>query len=159
MKKMRKLKLNCNTLNVTYECSRISGEVLWTNSSWFLWIRVEVLYEALVVKHKWGTHKQHKHVYDMAIWIDAQSNRERERELKESGSIANTQICFEVRAHSSTSPPSHRRISTNLSTQDSHTGNLHWGFGTNTIGSIQLLSQLIQPLTEAMHNKHKNHLT
>ena len=53
---------------------------LWTNSSWFLWIRVEVLYEALVVKHKWGTHKQHKHIYDTAIWCNAQSNRERELE-------------------------------------------------------------------------------
>ena len=38
--------------------------------------------------------------------------------VRESGSNANNKICFEVRAHSSTSPPSHRRISTNLSTQD-----------------------------------------
>jgi len=66
---MRKLKLNCNTLSVTNECSRIPGEGLWTNSPWFLWIRVEVLYEALVVKHKWGTHKQAKHIiYEWAIW-------------------------------------------------------------------------------------------
>ena len=41
----------------------------------------------------------------------------RER-VRESGSNANTEICFEIRAHSSTSPPSHRRISTNSSTQD-----------------------------------------
>ena len=41
----------------------------------------------------------------------------RER-VRESGSNANTEICFEVRAHNSTSPPSHRRISTNSSTQD-----------------------------------------
>ena len=41
----------------------------------------------------------------------------RER-VRESGSNANTKICFEVQAHSSTSPPSHRRISTNSSTQD-----------------------------------------
>ena len=30
--------------------------------------------------------------------------------VRVTGSIANTRICFEVRAHSSTSPPSHRRI-------------------------------------------------
>ena len=41
----------------------------------------------------------------------------RER-VRESGSNANTEICFEVRAHSSTSLPSHRRIFTNSSTQD-----------------------------------------
>ena len=56
------------------------------------------------------------------------------KRVRESGSIANTRICFEVRAHSSTSPPSHRRISTNLSTQDSHKGNLHWGFGVIQLG-------------------------
>ena len=33
---MWNLKTNCNTLSVTKECSRISGEGLWTNSSWFL---------------------------------------------------------------------------------------------------------------------------
>ena len=115
MNKMRKLKLNYNTLSVTNECSRIPGEELWTNSSWFLWIRVEVLYDALMVKHKWGTHKQHKHINDMAIWCNAQSKRER---VRVNGSNANTKICFEVRAHSSTSPPSYRRISTNSSTQD-----------------------------------------
>jgi len=30
------LKTNCNTLNVTKECSRILGEGLWTISSKFL---------------------------------------------------------------------------------------------------------------------------
>ena len=126
---MWNLKTNCNTLNVTKEYSRIPGEGLWTNSSWFLWIRVKVLYEALLVNTSMA-HKQTKHVYDMnnMKWCKAQYKRERER-VWESGSNANTRICFEVRAHSSTSPPSHRRISTNLSTQGSHTGNLHWGFG------------------------------
>ena len=42
----------------------------------------------------------------------------KEREFRVNGSNANTEICFEVRAHSSTSPPSHRRISTISSTQD-----------------------------------------
>ena len=60
-------------------------------------------------------HNQHKHIYDMTIWCNAQCKRER---VRESGSNANTEICFEIRAHSSTSPPSHRRISTNLSTLD-----------------------------------------
>ena len=39
------------------------------------WIRVEALYEALVVKHKWGT-QTHKHVNDMAMYSNAQSNKE-----------------------------------------------------------------------------------
>ena len=42
--------------------------------------------------------------------------------------------------------------STNLSTQDYHTGNLHWGFGATTNGSTQLLSQPIQPLTRGNTN-------
>ena len=45
--------------------------------------------------------------------------------VRVNGSNTNTELCFEVRAHNSTFLPSHRRISTNLSTQDSHTGNLH----------------------------------
>ena len=48
----------------------------------------------------------------------AQYKRER---VRVNGSNANTQICFEVRAHSSTSPPSYRRISNPLV----HTGLLH----------------------------------
>jgi len=47
------LKTKRNTLSVTKECSRIPGEGLWTISSKFLYIRVEVLYEAL-------THKQYQ---------------------------------------------------------------------------------------------------
>ena len=42
----------------------------------------------------------------------------REREYRKSESNANTKICFEVRAPSSTSTPSHRRISTNSSRLD-----------------------------------------
>ena len=38
----------------------------------------------------------------------------KERELRDNGSNANTKICFEVRAPSSTSPPSPRRISNPL---------------------------------------------
>ena len=44
--------------------------------------------------------------------------------------------------------------STNLSTEDSHTGNLHQGFGATTTGSTQLLSQLqIQPLHKRLGTK------
>ena len=42
-------------------------------------------------------------------------NTNRERGLRDNGSNANTKICFEVRAPSSTSPPSPRRISNPLS--------------------------------------------
>jgi len=67
---------------------------------------------------------------------DARHNvRER---VRESGSNANTKICFEVQAPSSTSPPSHRRIFINSSTQDfPHReppmriwGNYNWEYAT-----------------------------
>ena len=51
---------------------------------------------------------QHKQI-DMNDMNDALHNikreRERERELRDIGSNANTRICFEIRAPSSTSPP------------------------------------------------------
>ena len=47
-----------------------------------------------------------------------QCKAQNKREFRGSGSNASTKICFEVRAPCSTSPPSHRRISTNSSTQD-----------------------------------------
>ena len=47
--------------------------------------------------------------------------------------------------------------STNLSTQDSHTGNLYWGFGAIQQRSTQLLSQLqTQPLHLEARNKATN---
>ena len=75
-----------------------------------------MLCKALLVKHKYG----HTQSTQTCIWMsnmnDARHNiKER---VRESGLNANTEICFEVRAHSSTSPPSHRRISINSSTQD-----------------------------------------
>ena len=51
------------------------------------------------------------------IWQYESMHKVKER-VRESGSNANTEIYFEVRAHRSMSPPSHRRISTNSSTQD-----------------------------------------
>ena len=62
-------------------------------------------------------HTNKPSMYDMNMNDPRHNIRERER-LRVSGSNASTEICFEVRAHSSTSPPSHRRISTNSSIQD-----------------------------------------
>ena len=151
-------KTNCNTLSVTKECSQIPGKGLWTNSSWFLWIRVEVLYEALLVKHKWGTQTntaKHISMNEQYEWCKAQYKRERER-FRDSGSNANIKICFEVRVPSSTSPPSHRRISTIASTQDFPHMEPPLRIWVNTIGSTQLLSQPIQPL--ARGKAQTNHL-
>ena len=90
------------------------------------------------------------------IWQYDSMHKVKER-VRESGSNTNTEICFEVRAHRSTSPPSHRRISTNSSTQDfSHRepplriwGNYNWEYttlSTNTTsltrGKAQLKSHL-----------------
>jgi len=42
----------------------------------------------------------------------------------------------------------------------SHTGNLYWGFGQIQLGSTQLLSQPIQPLTRGKaQNQHKINLS
>ena len=60
------------------------------------------------------------------IWQYESMHKGRER-VRESGSNTNIKICFEVRAHSSTSPPSHRRISTNSSTQDFPHRERIWG--------------------------------
>ena len=71
-----------------------------------------------------------------------QCSNVRER-VRESGSIANTKICFEVRAHSSTSPLSRRRIFTNSSTQDfPHREPPLKILGNTITGSTQLLSQI-----------------
>ena len=50
---------------------------------------------------------------------DAMHNTNKERELRDNRSNANTKICFEVRAPSSTSPPSPRRISNPLGVPNS----------------------------------------
>jgi len=47
-----------------------------------------VLYEALVVRDKWGTHKQAKHIiYEWAIWNDARHNIKGLKLGKETGVI------------------------------------------------------------------------
>jgi len=51
------------------------------------------------------------------------------RELRDSGSIANTKIYFEVRA-TALHPCLHTEgFSLNRPHRTCHTGNLHWGFG------------------------------
>ena len=95
---------------------------------------------------------QTKHVYDMNNMNNAQCKRER---VRESGSNANTKICFEVRAPNSTSPPSHRRIFTIASTQDFPHREPPLRIWVIQTGSTQLLSQPIQPLhLEARHNNY-----
>ena len=75
------------------------------------------------------------------IWQYESMHNVREKErVRESGSIAKIKICFEVRAHSSTSPPSHRGFPLTRPHRTSYTGNLRWGFGAITIGSTRLLS-------------------
>ena len=58
---------------------------------------------------------KHIRMNEQYEWCKIQYKKER---VRESGSNANTKIYFEVRSHSSTSPPSHRRISTSSCTQD-----------------------------------------
>ena len=113
--------------------------------------------------------------YDMNKWMMLCTNVKRES-LETSGANANNKICFEVRAPSSTSPPSPRRISnplseyrTPLSTLQCHRGNtttihLYWrGIRpvaniTNTITSTEEGSKPI-PLrstsTKEGYNKSK----
>ena len=59
------LKTQYNTLYVTKECSQIYGEGLWNISSSSSKLRVEVLYEALLVQHKYRHINNAKYVWDM----------------------------------------------------------------------------------------------
>ena len=61
--------------------------------------------------------------------------------VRESGSNANTLICFEIRAHSSTFSPSHRSISIISSTQDFLHREPQLRIQVIQTGSTQLLSQ------------------
>ena len=77
--------------------------------------------------------------------------------LRDSESIANTKICFEVRAPSSTSPPLHRRIFTMSSTQDFTHREPPLRIWVIQFWSTQLLSQPTTTSTlEVRHNN--NHL-
>ena len=85
------LKTNCNTPSVTKECNRIPSEGLCINSSKFLQIRVEVLYEAILVQHKYW----HTQTIPSMCYEKYESMQDiKEREFRDSGSIANTKICL-----------------------------------------------------------------
>ena len=58
-------------------------------------LRVEVLYEALLVQHKCGTHKLYL-AYEYVKYKVMQNIRE--KELRDSRSNANNKICLEIRA-------------------------------------------------------------
>ena len=113
---------------------------------------------------KWVMHTQpsQAYKYEWSMWNDARHKVKRERDrVRVKGSSANNKICFEVRAPNSTFPPSHRRISNPLTcphrtpTQGSSTEDL--GQYNKRVHNSSL--NRIQPLTEAMHNQHKHHLT
>ena len=99
-----------------------------------------------------------------------QYKRERER-VRVNGSNAIIAICFEARAPSSTSPPSHRRISTNSSTQDfPHRepplriwDNYNWVVllsPTNTTSTLRGKAQNKSPLhLEGQAQSHSNTIT
>ena len=76
------------------------------------------------------------------------TTQNKERECRVNGSNANNKMCFEVRAPSSTSPPSPRRISNPLTcpprTPTEGTSTEEDLYNT---GSTELLSQPIQPPT------------
>ena len=106
-----------------------------------------------------STSEAHKHTSMYMIWQSKamhKAKRERER-VRVNGSNANTKICFEVRAPSSTSPPSLRRIFTIASTHDFPYREPPLRIWVIQTRSTQLLSQPIQPLTRGKA-QHKSRL-
>ena len=104
----------------------------------------------------------------------AQSNIERERELRVNGSNANKKMCFEVRAPSSTSPPSLRRIFNPLTcpprtptegTSTEDFGQYNWEYrtplSTNTTSTevIQMVYRRPEYRTPQFHQYNQLHLT
>ena len=88
-----------------------------------------------------STSEAHKHTSMYMIWQYESMHKVKER-VRESGSIVNTRICFEVRdtalrprLHTEGFPLScpHRTLTQGTSTED---------LGNTIIGSTQLLSQL-----------------
>ena len=79
--------------------------------------------------------------YEWTIWNDARHKIK--RESKSQGIKCKQQDMFRGSSTQLYIPAFTQKDfnSTSLSTQDSHTGNLHWGFGATTTGSTQLLSQ------------------
>ena len=88
------------------------------------------------------------------IWYDkVKQCTNKEREFRDNGSNANNKMCFEVRAPSSTSPPSPRRISNPLSCPPREPPPRRI---CTTTGSTELLSQPIQaPPRQTITTSHK----
>ena len=91
------------------------------------------------------------------IWYkqyDAMLN-ERERELRDSESIANNKICFEVRDTALRPRLNTEGFLLYRPHRTSHTGKLHWGYWVIQLWSTQLLSQPTTISTqEARHLSH-----
>ena len=82
----------------------------------------------------------------------------REIEFKDSGSNANTKICFEVRA-TALCPRLHTEGFSLRPHRTSHKGNLHQGMCNYKVRSTQLLSLTQPPLLKRQDTKPKyNHL-
>jgi len=73
-----------------------------------------------------GTHKQYQAYMIWTIWINTRYKKER---VKRQWIKCKHRDMFRGSNHCSTSPPSHRRIFTNASTQDFSHKNLQWWFG------------------------------
>ena len=116
--------------------------------------KCDIKYATLVTNQQVRHTSTHNQAYknDMTIWINARHNiKERELESMEQTQTHEYVLRFE---HTALRP----RLDTEgfpltLSTQDSHTGNLHWGFGAITIWSTQLLSLQTQPLHLEVRHK------
>ena len=78
----------------------------------------------------------------------------REIEFRDSGSNANTKICFEVR-DTALRPRLHTEEFSLLPHKTSHKGNLHRGIYNNKVRSTQLLSPTQPPLHKRQDTKRK----
>jgi len=93
-------------------------------------LRVEVLYEALLVQHKYDTHK----VYLANEYVQYKAIQDiREIEFRDSGSNINNKICFEVQVTALRSPL-HTEGFSLCPHRTSHKGNLYQGINNYKLG-------------------------
>ena len=92
---MQNLKLNCSTLCVSKSEPEFPVKSSGTTPQDSSKLRVEMLYEALLVQQSMGTHKLYL-AYEYVQYKAMQDIRA--KEYRDSGSNANNKICFEVRA-------------------------------------------------------------
>ena len=78
----------------------------------------------------------------------------KEREFRDSGSITNTEICFELRA-TTLRPHLHTEGFPLYPHRTSHTGNLHWGFTITNLGVHNSSLQQQPPLHKRQDTKPK----